>query len=389
LPIQLGKHFWTPASYVLGLRIDYLSPTVYLTDILILAILIWGARKTFSFRGRRRPVWLLLLVFIIINCLLAQNHQAAFYKLFKLVEMVFLGIYFSKSHLSAVDFQLPLSLAIIYSSLIAVAQFFKQSSLGGLFYWLGERSFSVSTPGIAKVVWQGHWLLRSYGTFSHPNALAGFLLVAMILLVGIRPKSRVVNILRWPSFVLGLAAVLASFSRLVWAAGILMILFFIFFQPIKKIKKWLSLVMGVGLMFAFSWNLWQQNSFLKRVELDKVALQMIRAHPLIGVGLNNFIFRLPEFWPKVKVIYWLQPVHNIFLLVAAETGLIGLLIFSGFLFLTLRRLFINKNRPLLAALIAILFTGFFDHYWLTLQQPQLLLTILLGFCWVDTGDVLK
>jgi hypothetical protein len=29
----------------------------------------------------------------------------------------------------------------------------------------------------------------------------------------------------------------------------------------------------------------------------------------------------------------------------------------------------------------ILFTGMFDHYWLTLQQNQLLLVMVIGLCW--------
>ena len=36
IPFQLGKHFWLPFSYVWGLPIDYLAPTVYLNDIFLL-----------------------------------------------------------------------------------------------------------------------------------------------------------------------------------------------------------------------------------------------------------------------------------------------------------------------------------------------------------------
>ena len=39
LPVQLGRHFWPDFSFVLGLKIDYLSPTFYLTDLLVLMIL--------------------------------------------------------------------------------------------------------------------------------------------------------------------------------------------------------------------------------------------------------------------------------------------------------------------------------------------------------------
>ena len=45
LPTQLGKHFWPTFSYVLGTRVDYLSPTLYLTDIIILFITLFYLPK--------------------------------------------------------------------------------------------------------------------------------------------------------------------------------------------------------------------------------------------------------------------------------------------------------------------------------------------------------
>ena len=33
IPTQLGKLFWPDWSYVLGIRVDYLSPTLYLVDL--------------------------------------------------------------------------------------------------------------------------------------------------------------------------------------------------------------------------------------------------------------------------------------------------------------------------------------------------------------------
>ncbi|MBU4099621.1 hypothetical protein KJ980_08325, partial [Patescibacteria group bacterium] len=42
-----------------------------------------------------------------------------------------------------------------------------------------------------------------------------------------------------------------------------------------------------------------------------------------------------------------------------------------------------KQSPaiLLILLSVILILGLFDHYWLTLQQGQLLFAIILGLCW--------
>ena len=46
LPVQLSKHFWPLWSYISGIRLDYLSPVVYLTDILLFLLLsFWFIEK--------------------------------------------------------------------------------------------------------------------------------------------------------------------------------------------------------------------------------------------------------------------------------------------------------------------------------------------------------
>ena len=40
LPTQLGRHFWPDFSYIYSLKIDYLSPTLYFWDILVIGLLI-------------------------------------------------------------------------------------------------------------------------------------------------------------------------------------------------------------------------------------------------------------------------------------------------------------------------------------------------------------
>ena len=439
LPVQLGRHFWPEWSYVFGLKIDYLSPTIYLTDILVLVILgLWVLKKapqqqnlkkmnppparrigisfgnpTFSFAGGRlrtsafllrlrrscaswskfRPIRLdavaiifplAVFGFLLLSCFLAQNQGAAFYKFFKLIEFAFLGIYVSKEKIKLAEISLPLSLAVVYSFLIAFFQFLKQETLGGVFHWLGERSFSVSTPGIAKTVFQGRLLLRPYATISHPNVLAGFVLISLILIFVSKPTRNFKKILKWSTFVLGVVTIAFSFSRSTWAGGLLAILLFVFLASFAKKKKILALLGVFCLVLVFSQNILRGESFFQRIEFNKIALQMVKTRPLIGVGLNNFIPQLPDYWPKFGFTYWLQPVHNIFLLTAAEIGLVGLLIFLWFLFLTFKKLVAVKNRPLIIALSTILFLGFFDHYWLTLQQTQLLLTVILGLGWVKT-----
>lgn len=368
LPVQLGRHFWPNWSYVIGLRVDYLSPTIFLTDILVfLIILTWLLGKP-KLQINLKSFFLpfSIFIFLLVNALLAQNQGAALYKYFKILEFSLLSLYVAKNFLISQypNILISLSLAVIYSSLLAIAQFIKQASLGGPFWFLGERTFNTATPGIARAVVNGRLLMRPYATFPHPNALAGFLLVSLILTTPfIFKKSKIVVI---GYSMLAISALVLTFSRAVWLVGLL-IIFYIIFRQLR--------ISNCGLI------IFSGEAFIQRAELNKVALQLIKQHPLSGVGLNNFIPQLPRFWSNPNPIYLLQPVHNIYLLIAVETGLVGLLIFLWFIYLTFKKLN-AKSYTLIAALGAILTLGFFDHYWLTLQQTQLLFAIVLGLLWV-------
>jgi O-antigen ligase len=132
----------------------------------------------------------------------------------------------------------------------------------------------------------------------------------------------------------------------------------------------------------------QPESLTLRQDLNIAAIEMIKKSPIIGVGLGNFLVRLPEFYQGKGQVRFLQPAHNIYLMIAAETGLVGLGLFLWFLFLTYRHL---RGVPqaqhhlgggnVLIALISILLLGFFDHYFYTLQQGQLLATLILSLAW--------
>lgn len=373
LPFQIGRHFWPEWSYVLGLRVDYLSPTFYLTDFLVIAILsFWflEKRKQLNFRAWLKNSWWILafFVYLLITSFLARNPGAALYKFFKIGELAFLAFYVEKTKPSRVKIASCLSVAIGYSALIALAQFLKQASLNGFFWYLGERTFTKATPGIAKAIIGGRLLMRPYATFPHPNVLAGFILVSLVLI------SQLGN-LSWLTLLLGTLAILISFSRSVWLVGLLVLLAQ---RVISKKKPWLVgflVIFGLTALVFLGPRLSTEEAVVQRLELVRVTGQMIKDSPLTGVGLNNFIVRLPEFW-QTQIIYWLQPVHNIFLLVATETGLVGLAVFLWLLILALR-----KTKKFVLPLLVILALGLFDHYWLTLQQTQLLLAIVLGLSW--------
>ena len=75
-------------------------------------------------------------------------------------------------------------------------------------------------------------------------------------------------------------------------------------------------------------------------------------------------------------IRFTQPVHNIYVLVLSEAGILSLIFFGLFLYEKLKAS--RGNFLLYVSIIQILFLGTFDHYFFTAQQTQLLFWLVLG-----------
>ena len=106
----------------------------------------------------------------------------------------------------------------------------------------------------------------------------------------------------------------------------------------------------------------------------KNALLIIGQRPLFGVGMGNYLLAQQQF-PQRFADFLNQPVHNIILLIVSEFGII---IGVSLIILFWREIkSAVKKSPYV--LLAVLLTGLFDHYWLTLQQNFLLIGVVLGF----------
>lgn len=340
LPTQLGVHFWPEWAHVLGRRVDYLSPTLYLTDVLVFFIL-----ATWKFSKIHYKKILPFLFFVGLNIFFAVSKSIAIYKWLKVLEFVALGWYVLKTRPNVSRVAYYLSVGVVYSSILAISQFVLQRSLG---LWIfGERTFAFDTPGIARMSW-GRQFLRPYATFPHPNVLGGFLAAMVPLLIFKRSVG-----------VLAIIALFLTFSRSAWLALVIGI-------AIAKKKVFLPILL-LFFIFTFTFNAHEESVTLRQ-ELNSAAIATWQTSPLLGVGLGNFLVELPKHLVS-REVYFLQPVHNIYLLILAETGIVGLGIFIWVIFCSLK-----KFKP---ALFILLLLGLVDHYPITLQQGQLLLAILL------------
>ncbi len=374
LPTQLGYHFWPQWAMVLGRRVDYLSPTFYLTDILIFLLLLFKFPKL-----RITAATLGVLLCIAINIYFAASPWVAVYTWLKVLEYVLLGLYIVKAKPKFSSVVFYLSIGILYSSVIAISQFFLQRSVGGPLWFLGERTFALDTPGIARTSLWGREMLRPYATFPHPNVLGGFLAITLPLIVTQFKKRK---IFYSTTLLLGVSALVLTFSRSAWIAAMFGILI------LSLTKKFFVPLLAFAAVIIFfivgSFGL-QDESVVVRQQLNASATTMFGQSPIIGKGLGNFLVELPKSLSS-REIYFLQPVHNIYLLLLSEIGIVGVGLIGYLVFSLLNhesRIMNNeKNKKekfiIHYSLFIILLLGFVDHYFLTLQQGQLLLTILLA-----------
>ncbi len=385
IPTQLAYHFWPHSSFVFGIRIDYLSPSVYLTDLIIIFLLsdllIHRGKGLFALIKKNKTPVLFALGFIFINIAFSVNQSISVFRWLKVLEVVGLFVYlrFEGKEINKDLVYNSLFYSLVFFSSIGILQFFLGRTLGGPLYFLGERSFNISTPGIA-LAQIGDWeFMRAYSTFSHPNSLSGYLGLSFLFLLSVNYFKK--NPVHFVGFLIITGCLLLTFSFSAFLS-LALVLLLVLVNGKKSLtlnfrNSLLFIFIGFSLFFAVFANQVTSSitnlnsSITERIDLSSVSGKIIQEKFLTGVGLGNFIISLPRYAGSAANTWLLQPVHNIFLLAFSEMGIVG--------FLALYLIFyrgIKKKYFLL--FIFVMITGVLDHYWLTLQQNILLLTILLG-----------
>ncbi|KKP25527.1 MAG: hypothetical protein UR13_C0008G0043 [Candidatus Woesebacteria bacterium GW2011_GWD1_31_12] len=356
IPTQLGFHLNFLTSTVFGFKIDYLIPTIYLTDIIIFLLLFFNIKKI----KFKLFTTLLFVSFIIINVLVSQYKIPSIYKWIKVSEMILLGLLIIKSKNFKVfdNFIKPLSYSIFIACFLGVAQWLLGKTIGGPFYFLGERSFRLGDPGISAFNMLGTEMLRPYAFFSHPNSFAGFLLVFSIFFIKFK------NLFNKKYFYI-LSILIITNLLLTFSLNVFLTIFILILIYVNPYLNYTFLFIDFG-----------SRTFSHRIELLKSSLHLIKQNFFVGVGLNNFIPNLVKVSNGFLNSWELQPVHNIYLLIFSETGIIGLMLF---VYLLIRSFIFSKGiKVYIFSLYAILITGLSDHYWITLQQNILLFTFVLA-----------
>lgn len=440
LPSQLGYHVWPEWSFVLGRRVDFLSPTLYFTDILIIITVatwlihdsgyVFSTIRTQIKNPATRFAGVCLTMYIILNIYLSGMVYSTLYHALKFFEFGMWFWYILRSQPKATTVFTGLLAGAVWSSLIGIIQSLLQKSIGGVMWLVGERRLAPDAPGIAisdiclsRVAWGRFFtrsgctpILRAYSTFPHPNVLGGYLSATLTWIYFIckhrhiyvseisrryqvvRHKSRLLYVILGSSaLVIGICMVL-TFSRSAWIAAVFGVLYFMLrgkqpdndknrihgnpkFQVLSGRRNILFLtiiifIFGTGLLIRPDLK---GESAIERRFMIRQSIAVWLKSPLTGVGFGQYIRNISGISGSQTVLQ-IQPVHNIYLLFLAESGILGYLFVWWYAFRIFRSgdLHTGLNRSLLPAAIIfgqILLIGMLDHYFLTLQQGQMMLIL--------------
>src|SRR3990167_4066671 len=194
------------SAYVRGLFVDYLILKLYASDLIIILLLAIGLSALWV-----RPKWLVhkhlsgvatillgLLSLLAIRQLFAPWPATALWSWVKLIEFggltIFLAHYFhylsltqlinrpanqSTNQLIHRAWWLTLCVTVTFQSVMGFVQYYTQHSVFG-YLFLGEVRLSESL-NLAKTTINGQELILPYGTTSHPNVLAGVVVIFGLL----------------------------------------------------------------------------------------------------------------------------------------------------------------------------------------------------------------
>ncbi len=381
---------------------------LYLSDILLVATVAMGM---FSRQTRSNLITIALFLLGIGVFFLSPRETYTWYWLIKVIELAILVTYCSFAPRGLKIRTLFLSGIVVsgvIQAVIEVGQFLMQQSIG--LHILGENTLARGIAGVAKINFDGEKLIRAYGTFPHPNPLSAFMLVACgaAVVAYVQAESRREKSLMATSIALILLGIFLTFSRAgIVVSYVTLALFWVLMANRERLvfRRVREVIMVIGgatillgiLSYPYLSARITDNSPTPytRSYYNHLGLQITDEH-MFGVGPGRMLKAMEE---KIKPqeTWQVQPPHNYFIEVACETGFIGLIliiyIFLKVLSLGFR---LDPNRPAETAYSTMLFSSFvglivlmfFDHYFYTVQQAQLLLWLVVGLI-INQSKALK
>jgi O-antigen ligase len=392
IPINLGKHFVTGSSYISGILIDYLIPTIYIQDILALLLLTtWLLEDIKSFvllfkNNRFAQILVLLLFSLFLSVLVSPVFVVSltYFIRFVLYSSVFLFTYTLYKKESLDVFIKLITLAVLFVSLLGIYQFLYQKAFFNNYLFFGEQPYTVTSRGLTHEYFLGKKIIPSYGLFRHPNTLGGYLSICLLFVLATTNRhAGVFKKLSMLTLILGVLCLLFTFSTFAFISFVLGILGLFVYKFEKHIPVLLIIILLIGFILPVFYLfplVSSTPSFYRRADLLINSYNFIRNYPLYGAGFGVSTLKFSQLYFMSRDILFMQPVHNIYILLLEEAGIFTLIFYLGlFVLIPLK----YKSSLFFIPLVQLVFLGSFDHYFITAHQTLLLSFIFLGLCYVS------
>ncbi len=333
-PLNLFIKWGESHAYVGGIFSDYLVNKLWLAEIPVLLIAVWwlpkkiiaNRQKIIQFAKKYWWLFLGLLIFVARQ-FFSILPTASWWYLLKVIELLIFAACL-KEILPKVDRRLieyVLLITVIFQFGVGLLQFINQQPLFD-YHILGETQFTGSI-NVAKASFTDGETSLAYGTTAHPNILAGVVTILGLLWLEIRLLANKKP--QWLELVVVAIIAVTLFITQSYSALLATSLFLLIktFPSVAKQPKPLAWSIGllIPLLLIFLTTQTNDQSIFRRAFLNAHAVSLVAEQPLFGTGLNNFTTTLDQV-THPELVRFIQPAHNVFLLILAETGLLGLLL---------------------------------------------------------------
>lgn len=318
-------------------RIGPLSPPVLIEALLVAAVLFQAA-----FLGRRVPLGSaqhlllgLLAVWILVSILsgvsVGPENFGEYRNLF-LVRLVMFALVTALMTTSRHLERLVATLLVANVGLLVTAALVRSGAFG-------EERITISQN-----------FERTGALVQNPNELAFTLTTMLVLAIMTFLRARSLPV---KTLIFGLAAadlffIMATLSRSGFISLCVVLAFLVFklTSNLKAVTVILVLVLAGALMVPDAlferFGRIDQVRDVDRFQIMRVGMAMSLDHPLLGVGLGNYVAAFPDY--NVSNMKREAPAHNMYLDLAAQMGLPALVLYLALLAITWRGLFRMERR---------------------------------------------
>jgi O-antigen ligase len=357
------------------------------------AILFWllGKPELFRHRGWLFAVGLLCVWYVLSARSTIYRVPASHYALqFGVVILFALACMDVKAKYIVAAF----TIGVLIQSVIVITQFTAQRPVG--LHLLGETTLTAADRGASVVVSGDSRLMRPYGMTVHPNVIGGYLVVGVLAQIPLLGERRWHTWARYAVFVLGVWAILCTFSRSAWGGLLIGVGVFVAWQFFRRLRFPFLPVGLISVLTAAFFLIYSPYiaaragagteptellSVAQRGVFINIAWQLWQRDPMRGVGIGVFQYAAQPVLARsdYATLLKVENVHSVPLLALSETGIIGaalwLLVVGLGLWCTVwysvRRGDMHSV-GLVAGAVALLAIGLLDHYYWTLFPLMLL-----------------